>query len=152
MAVYARKQYIHVCSEDTSRRLGRRTPGSVGREVWVPNASNCWMRDILSVSSSRISTNCPDLILSTSFLGKGSDAGNRLNPARDVLGSRPCEVVVAATASPCMAHIADIQQLEEANTQRVWRWHATPHAIPISFHRPGQPTPGCGSGLCCADA
>ena len=98
MAVYARKQYIHVCSEDTSRRLGRRTPGSVGREVWVPNASNCWIRDILSVSSSRISTNCPDLILSTSFLGKGSDAGDRLNPARDVLGSRTCEVVVAATA------------------------------------------------------
>ena len=51
---YGRKQYIHICSEDTSQRLGRRTPGSVGREVWVPNASNCWMRDILSVSSSLI--------------------------------------------------------------------------------------------------
>ena len=43
----------------------------------------------------------------------------------------------------------------EANTQRVCRWHTTPHATPISFHRPGyagQPTPGFSSGFCCADA
>ena len=35
----------------------------------------------MSVRSSRISTNCPDCTFSTSFGGKGSDAGDRQKPA-----------------------------------------------------------------------
>ena len=64
---------------DTSRRRGFSIPGSVGNG-WPPNAASCWSREMLSVSRSRMSTYWPDLILSTSFCGKGSEAGDRANP------------------------------------------------------------------------
>ena len=41
------------------------------------------MRDKLSVTSSFISTNCPDLILSTIFFGIGSAAGDNTSPGGD---------------------------------------------------------------------
>jgi hypothetical protein len=41
-------------------------------------ASICWRSEILSLSSSLISTNCPEVTFSTNFCGKGSVAGERL--------------------------------------------------------------------------
>lgn len=49
----------------------------------VLKESICCSRAMLSVSKSRMSTNWPDLILSTNLLGKGSEAGDKLNPGDD---------------------------------------------------------------------
>lgn len=48
--------------------------------------SSCCTREILSVSSSRISVNWPERTLSTSLRGNGADAGERISPP-DCTGS-----------------------------------------------------------------
>ena len=55
-------------------------------------------------------------------LGKSSDAGDRLNPVRDVLGSKPCEVVVAATG---VVNGEAIDQVIDAPPRAVLRISAT---------------------------
>ena len=50
----------------------------------IPCTASSWlMRNRLSVRSSFISTNCPDRILSTIFLGIGSAAGDKTSPGGD---------------------------------------------------------------------
>lgn len=79
MATNAKNENIHDDNDETSRMRGLRIPGRVGKTACAEvSLSNCWRREILSVMSSRISTNCPDRIRSTSFAGKGSVAGERL--------------------------------------------------------------------------
>ncbi len=49
----------------------------------LPGACMLWScsnREMLSASNSRISTKCPDRILSTIFCGTGASAGERMSP------------------------------------------------------------------------
>ena len=79
MAEYARKQYSHVEMVVTSLRRGRVGPTIL--TGWVLcMVSSCCTKEILSVSSSRISVNWPERTLSTSLRGNGADAGERIRP------------------------------------------------------------------------
>ena len=73
MAQYATKQYIHVMRDDISRGWDGRGGSATCWLLEGPGCicSRCWSREMLSVSKSFISTNCPLLILSTSWAGKG---------------------------------------------------------------------------------
>ena len=69
------KRKHHITRDDTSH-----SRGLAGPSMWAgdkPCTVSSWlMSDMLSVSSSFISTKLPAWILSTSFLGKGAAAGD----------------------------------------------------------------------------
>ena len=83
-AMYAKKQYIHVDMDFTSRSLAL----EVDLSDW--NASSCFKRAKLSGSSSHISTKTPEPIFSTSFPGTGGNSTDKRS------GSGSLEVEVEA--------------------------------------------------------
>jgi len=76
---------------------GRHTPDWGSGNVPCRDDS-CCNKAMLSPSSSRISTNCPERIRWTRLFGIGSAAGDRINPAEVLAGTERGKEVAAAAA------------------------------------------------------